>query len=62
MVGTVPPKKSKEEVIGRNGLTTKMVKKLLVGTPPPKCEEVICRNSPTKNSEEVIGRNNPTKK
>ena len=60
MVGAVPQKN---------------VTRLLVGTVPPKSEEVIGRNSPTKkgkrllvgtvptkSSEEVIGRNNPTKK
>ena len=35
LVGTVPPKNS-EEVIGRNSSTKKIVKKLLVGTVPPK--------------------------
>ena len=51
------------------------MKRLFVGTVPPKREEVIGRNSPTKiivkrllvvtvpqKSEEVIGRNSPTKK
>ena len=47
-VGTVPQKR--EEVIGRNSPTKKVVK------------GVIGRNSPTKkSSEEVIGRNSPTK-
>ena len=39
------------------------MKRLLVGTVPPKSEDIICRYSPTKKiSEEVIGRNSSTKK
>ena len=45
-------------------VSLKKMKKLLVGTVPPKnSEEIIGRYSPTKkNSEEVIGRNSPTEK
>ena len=63
MVGTVPPKKNSEEVIGRNSSTKKIVKRLLVGTVPAKSEDIICWYSPRKKiSEEVIGRNSSTKK
>ena len=70
-------KKNNEEIISRNSTTKKwsevigsyspgkkIVKRLLVGTVPPKdSEEIIGRYSPTKkNSEEVIGRNSPTEK
>ena len=60
MVGTVPPKR--EEVIGRNSPTKKVVKRLLVGTVPPKVKRLLVGTVPTKNIEEVIGRSIPTKK
>ena len=60
LVGAVPPKKV---VIARNSpikkwlstVPTKKLKRLLVGTVPPKNEEVIGRKSSAKNK--VIGRN-----
>ena len=55
------PNKKIEEVIGRYS-PTKKGKRLLVGTVPPKSEEVIGRNSPNKKFEKVISRNSPTKK
>ena len=62
MVRTVPPKNS-EDVIGRNSSTKKIVKKLLVGTvPPKKVKRLSVRTVPPKNSEEVIDRNSPTEK
>ena len=59
-VGTV--RKKREEVLGWNSPTKKVLKRLLVRTVPPKnSEEVIGRyRSTKKNSEAVIGRYSPT--
>ena len=62
LVGTVPTKS--EGVIGRHSHTKKIVKKLLVGTVPPKkiVKKLLVGTVHPKKSEEVIGRNSPTKK